>query len=170
EELTTETGLDDLISIDIDDRYYDSEGDIPYFEQLLNEDTSSDVSLALSPTESSSLVLPLPDPKQICLREVERFDPFFSLTQSGEETRVMEIPSFGFHHMASPCPAAYSPKEVMYCYYHPHLTSGDGFDTPRTKKFEESQARDSNKNKRFSGGNPCSLLLSIFLSNNIILV
>ncbi|GJY91575.1 putative ribonuclease H-like domain-containing protein [Tanacetum coccineum] len=30
--------------------------------------------------------------------------------------------------MPSPRPAAYSPKEVMYRYYHPHLTSGDGFD------------------------------------------
>ncbi|GKE56970.1 hypothetical protein Tco_1496155 [Tanacetum coccineum] len=30
--------------------------------------------------ESSLLVTPLPDPKKICLREVERFDPFFSLT------------------------------------------------------------------------------------------
>ncbi|GJU20763.1 retrovirus-related pol polyprotein from transposon TNT 1-94 [Tanacetum coccineum] len=55
--------LDDSIPIKIDDRYYDSEGDILYFEQLLNEDTSSDVSQALLPTESSSLVLPLPDPK-----------------------------------------------------------------------------------------------------------
>ncbi|GJS73052.1 hypothetical protein Tco_0705893 [Tanacetum coccineum] len=62
------------------------------------------------------------------LREVERFDPYFSLTQSGGKTRVMETPSFGFHHMPSPRPAAYSPKEVMYRYYHPHLTSGDGFD------------------------------------------
>ncbi|GJR76196.1 hypothetical protein Tco_0088561 [Tanacetum coccineum] len=77
--------------------------------------------------ESSLLVTPLPDPKQICLREVERFNPFFSLTQSGEMTRVMETPSFGFHHMPSPRPVAYSPKEVMYCYYHPHLTMGDGF-------------------------------------------
>ncbi|GKA91138.1 hypothetical protein Tco_0813008 [Tanacetum coccineum] len=108
--------------------YHDSEGDILYFKQLLNEDTSSDVSQALLPTESSSLVPPLPDPKQICLREVERFDPFFSLTQSGGKTRVMETPSFSSHHMPSPRPAAYSPKEVMYCYYHPHLTSGDGFD------------------------------------------
>ncbi|GJY41570.1 hypothetical protein Tco_0428840 [Tanacetum coccineum] len=78
--------------------------------------------------ESSLLVTPLPDPKKICLREVERFDPFFTLTQSGGKTRVMETPSFGFHHMPSPCPVAYSPKEVMYCYYHPHLTLGDGFD------------------------------------------
>ncbi|GJW30784.1 hypothetical protein Tco_0047659 [Tanacetum coccineum] len=92
-----------------DSMYYDSEGDILYFEQLLNEDTSSNVSQALLPTESSSLVPPLPDPKQICLREVKRFDPFFSLTQSGGKTRVMETPSFSFHHMPSPCPAAYSP-------------------------------------------------------------
>ncbi|GKB14469.1 hypothetical protein Tco_0848392 [Tanacetum coccineum] len=80
EELTTEIGLDDSILTEIDDGYYDLEGDILYFEKLLNEDTSSDVSPALLPTESSSLVLPLPDTKQICLREVERFDPFFSLT------------------------------------------------------------------------------------------
>ncbi|GJX54056.1 hypothetical protein Tco_0282425 [Tanacetum coccineum] len=126
--------LDDLIPTEIDDRYHDSEGDILYFEQLLNEDTSFDVSPTLLPTKSSSLDLPLPDPKQICLREVERFDPFFSLTQSGGKTRVMETPSFGFHHMPSPRPAAYSPKEVMYRYYHPHLTSGDGFD-PEIKRL-----------------------------------
>ncbi|GJZ35289.1 hypothetical protein Tco_0581106 [Tanacetum coccineum] len=83
EELIAEFGLDDSIPTKIDDRYYDSEGDILYFEQFLNEDTSSDVSQALLPTESSLLVSPLPDPKHICLREVERFDPFFSLTQLG---------------------------------------------------------------------------------------
>ncbi|GJY90095.1 hypothetical protein Tco_0505291 [Tanacetum coccineum] len=47
----------------------------------------------------------------------------------GRKTRVMETPSFGFHHMPSPRPAAYSPTEVMCRFYHPHLTSGDGFDT-----------------------------------------
>ncbi|GJT92504.1 hypothetical protein Tco_1081349 [Tanacetum coccineum] len=103
EELIAEFGLDDSIPIEIDDRYHDSE-------------------------ESSSLYLLLPDPKQICLRELERFDSFFSLTQSGGKTRVIETPSFGFHQMPSPRPAAYLPKEVMYCYYHPQLTSGDGFD------------------------------------------
>ncbi|GJV64528.1 hypothetical protein Tco_1475356 [Tanacetum coccineum] len=72
--------LDDSIPIEIDDRCHDSEGDILYFEQLLNEDTSSDVSPTLLHPESSLLDLPLPDPKQICLREMERFDPFFSLT------------------------------------------------------------------------------------------
>ncbi|GKF90468.1 hypothetical protein Tco_0274169, partial [Tanacetum coccineum] len=50
EELIIEIGLDDLIPSGINDRYYDSEGDILYFEQLLNEDTSIDVSLALLPT------------------------------------------------------------------------------------------------------------------------
>ncbi|GJX31476.1 hypothetical protein Tco_0241331 [Tanacetum coccineum] len=82
--------------------------------------------------ESTQLVTPLPDSKEISLREVEIFDPFISLTQSGEKTRVMETSSFGFHHMPLPRPAAYSPKEVMYCYYHIHLTSGDGFD-PKIK-------------------------------------
>nr|GEW85541.1 hypothetical protein [Tanacetum cinerariifolium] len=38
--------------------------------------------------ESSLLVTPLPALKQLSLREVERFDLFFSLTQSGEEMRV----------------------------------------------------------------------------------
>ncbi|GJS34946.1 hypothetical protein Tco_0533328 [Tanacetum coccineum] len=128
DELIAEFCLDDSIPTEIDDRYHDSKGDILYFKKLLNEDTSSNVSPTLLPTESSSLDLPLPDLKQICLREVERFDPFFSLTQSGGKTRVMKTPSFGFHHMPSPRPAAYSPTEVMYCYYHPHLTSGDGFD------------------------------------------
>ncbi|GKA47304.1 hypothetical protein Tco_0740187 [Tanacetum coccineum] len=119
---------DDLETLLTGDRYYDSEGDTLYFEQLLNEDSSSDVSPVLLPTESSLLVPPLPDPKQICLREVERFDPFFSLTQSGGTTRVVETSSLGFHHMPSPRPAAYSPKEVMYHFYHPHHTLGDGFD------------------------------------------
>ncbi|GJR77012.1 hypothetical protein Tco_0089377 [Tanacetum coccineum] len=109
EKLTTEIGLDDSIPTKIDE-------------------SSSVVSPAFLPTESSLLVTPPPDLKQICLREVERFDPLFSQTQSGEKTRVIKTTSFGFHHMPSPRPAAYSPKEVMYRYYHPHLTSGDGFD------------------------------------------
>ncbi|GJX78144.1 hypothetical protein Tco_0324955 [Tanacetum coccineum] len=86
--------------------------------------------------ESTLLVTPFLDSKEISLREVERFDLFFSVTQSGEKKRVMETPSFGFHHMPSPRPAAYSLKEVMYCYYHPHLTSGDGFD-PESKSTRD---------------------------------
>ncbi|GKA83781.1 hypothetical protein Tco_0805376 [Tanacetum coccineum] len=90
-------------------------------------DSDSDLGLDLGLSE---IVVPLPSIKKtdIRLREVERFDLFFSLTQSSEETRVMETPSFGFHHMPSPRPAAYSPTEVMYRFYHPHLTLGDGFD------------------------------------------
>nr|GEW13380.1 hypothetical protein [Tanacetum cinerariifolium] len=50
EELIDEFGLDDSIPTEIDDMYHDSEGDILYFEQLLDEDTSFDVSPALLPT------------------------------------------------------------------------------------------------------------------------
>ncbi|GKB76723.1 hypothetical protein Tco_0943618 [Tanacetum coccineum] len=39
EELIAEFGLDDSIPTKIDDRYHDSDGDILYFEHLLNEDT-----------------------------------------------------------------------------------------------------------------------------------
>ncbi|GJS61161.1 hypothetical protein Tco_0655945 [Tanacetum coccineum] len=53
--------------------------------------------------ESSLLVTPLPNPKQICLREVERFDHFFSLTQSGE--RLGERPILLFFIIAITRPA-----------------------------------------------------------------
>nr|GEV63787.1 hypothetical protein [Tanacetum cinerariifolium] len=139
EDLTAEIDLDNSIQTKIDDGYYDSEGDILFLGHLLIEETFFDHTHALLPKESTLLVISLLDPKQIFLKEVERFDPFFSLTQLGNVTRVMETLSLGFHHMPSPRPAAYSP-------------------------------RDSNKNKRFSRGNPCSLLFSIFLSINNILV
>nr|GEY06614.1 hypothetical protein [Tanacetum cinerariifolium] len=74
-ELVAEISLDDSIPIGIDDRYYNLEGDILFFKQFLNEDTSFDVTPALLPIDSSSLVLPPPNPGQVCLREVERFDP-----------------------------------------------------------------------------------------------
>nr|GEX16809.1 hypothetical protein [Tanacetum cinerariifolium] len=109
--------------------------DIEELERLLADNHEFEDIISLDPhkstpvnDESSLLVTPLLDPKQICLREMKRFDHFFSLTQSGGKRRVIETPSFGFHHMPSPRPAAYSPKVVMYCCYHPHLTSGDGFD------------------------------------------
>nr|GEZ33222.1 hypothetical protein [Tanacetum cinerariifolium] len=50
EELNVKFSLDNLIPTEIYDMYHDSEGDILYFEQLLNADTSSDVSSALLPT------------------------------------------------------------------------------------------------------------------------
>ncbi|GKA02855.1 hypothetical protein Tco_0675636 [Tanacetum coccineum] len=64
----------------------------------------------------------------ILLSEVERLILSSFDTEMGGTTRVMETLSFGFYHMPSPRPDAYSPKEVMYPYYHLHLTSGDGFD------------------------------------------
>ncbi|GKF31548.1 hypothetical protein Tco_0101346, partial [Tanacetum coccineum] len=127
-ELTTEIGLDDSILTEIDDGYYNLDGDILFLEHLLIEETFSDPTPAVLPKKPTLLVTLPPASKQFSLREVERFDPFFSLTQSGKKTRVMKTPSFGFHHMPSPRPAAYSLKEVMYRYYHPHLTPGDGFD------------------------------------------
>nr|GEU77088.1 DNA helicase [Tanacetum cinerariifolium] len=107
--------------IDFNPRDIETNDLISEFEDISNLDPFE---LTLVIDESPLLVTPLPDPKQIYLREVERFDHFFSLTQSGGKTRVIETSSFSFHHMPSPRPAAYSPTEVMYCYYHPHLTPG----------------------------------------------
>ncbi|GJX31477.1 hypothetical protein Tco_0241332 [Tanacetum coccineum] len=73
--------------------------------------------------------------------EYDRF--YFDLEDISEKTRVMETSSFGFHHMPLPHPAAYSPKEVMYCYYHPHLTSGDGFDPKSKNPFVEIPSDES---------------------------
>ncbi|GKB10302.1 hypothetical protein Tco_0844225, partial [Tanacetum coccineum] len=87
------------------------------YDNLLFDEDFEDIS-SLDPPESTSvidestfLVTPLPDSKKFSLGEVERFDPFFSLTQSGGTKRVMETSSLCFHHMPSPRPAAYSPKE-----------------------------------------------------------
>ncbi|GJZ50883.1 hypothetical protein Tco_0605398 [Tanacetum coccineum] len=49
EEFTAEIGLDDLISTEIDDGYYDSEGDILFLEHLLIEETFSDPTPAVLP-------------------------------------------------------------------------------------------------------------------------
>nr|GEU31330.1 hypothetical protein [Tanacetum cinerariifolium] len=99
EELTTEIGLDDSIPTQIDDGYYDSEGDILFLEYLLIEETFSNRTPVVLPKKSTLLIQQPPASKQFSLREVERFDPFFSLTQLGGKTRVMKTPSFGFHHM-----------------------------------------------------------------------
>ncbi|GKA84449.1 reverse transcriptase domain-containing protein [Tanacetum coccineum] len=100
--------FDDNFTLRIDNKIFDDD-----FRDLCSLDP-----LKPTPLLDESILLvtplpdPLPDPEQICLREVERFDPFFSLTQSRGTTRVMETPSFGFHHMPSPRPAACSPKET----------------------------------------------------------
>ncbi|GJS04890.1 reverse transcriptase domain-containing protein [Tanacetum coccineum] len=80
------------------------------------EDISSLEPLESTPVidESSLLVTPPPASKQLSLREVQRFDLFFSLTQSCGKTRVVETSFFGFHHMPSPRPAAYSRTELGF--------------------------------------------------------
>nr|GEX10199.1 NAC domain-containing protein [Tanacetum cinerariifolium] len=86
EELTTDIGLDDSIPTKIDDRYYDSKGDILFLEHLLIEETFSDPTPAVLP-KKSTLVTPPPASKQFSLKKVDIFDPFFSLTQSDGKTR-----------------------------------------------------------------------------------
>nr|GEX89677.1 NAC domain-containing protein [Tanacetum cinerariifolium] len=55
--------------------------DNPLFDEEFKDISSLDPpESTLVIDDSSLLVTPLPDPKQICLRKVERFDPFFSLT------------------------------------------------------------------------------------------
>ncbi|GJS09188.1 hypothetical protein Tco_0365984 [Tanacetum coccineum] len=93
------SSVDDLVPISRESE--DHHETMTLYEELIAEigltiqshgindrDTTSDVfRIIVYPTESaSSLNLPLPDPKKIYLRDVEIFDPFFSLTQS-------EIPS-----------------------------------------------------------------------------
>ncbi|GJW49852.1 hypothetical protein Tco_0091203 [Tanacetum coccineum] len=61
--------------------------DNPLFDEEFKDISSLDPPKStLVIDESSLLVTPLPDPEQICLGGVERFDPFFSLTQSGDMT------------------------------------------------------------------------------------
>ncbi|GJZ54747.1 hypothetical protein Tco_0609940 [Tanacetum coccineum] len=105
--------------------------DIDHIEEKSSGNTTSHSDISLLEYESfhfdlSIDPLPFPDRSDSHLEkfadelayiisppeEVKRFDPFFSLTQSGEKTRVMETPSFGFHHMLSSLPAAYSPTKV----------------------------------------------------------
>ncbi|GJU01298.1 hypothetical protein Tco_1111636 [Tanacetum coccineum] len=106
----------------------------------------------LDPLESTlvidecTLVVTSPlDFKQISLREVERFDSFFSLTRSGEIMKVMETSSLGFHHMSSSRPTAYSLKVVLYRFYLPNLTLGDRYAFEPRRKIpldrEDSRAR-----------------------------
>nr|GFB52367.1 hypothetical protein [Tanacetum cinerariifolium] len=113
-----------------------------HLDTLLTEDREIDFNPIRDIEELENLLADNPVPVlrvfDAPLGEVERSDLFFSLTQSGEKTRVMETPSFGFHHMPPPHPAAYSPKEVMYCFYHPHLTSGVRFDHELRRGVERS--------------------------------
>ncbi|GJY03521.1 hypothetical protein Tco_0369461 [Tanacetum coccineum] len=64
--------FDDNYSLIIDNKVFDDN-----IEDLSSLDPHKATPLVYV---SILLVTPFPDPKQICLREVERFDPFFSLT------------------------------------------------------------------------------------------
>ncbi|GKE32952.1 hypothetical protein Tco_1452274 [Tanacetum coccineum] len=89
----------------------------PLFDEEFEDISSLDPSESTQVmNESTILVTPPLASKKLSLREVKRFDPFFSLTQSGGTTRMMETFSSGFHHIPSPRLATYSPNEVMYRY------------------------------------------------------
>ncbi|GJX89541.1 hypothetical protein Tco_0341555 [Tanacetum coccineum] len=123
--------FDDNYSLIIDNKIFDDDS-----KDLCSLDPLRSIPLI---DESILLVTPLPDPKQICSREVERFDPFFSLTQSGDMTWVMERPFYRFHHMPLPRQVAYSPKVVMYRYFHPNLILNDGLSLNLEIPFDESK-------------------------------
>nr|GEZ92800.1 hypothetical protein [Tanacetum cinerariifolium] len=78
----------------------------------------------------------------ICLREVEIFDHFFSLTRSGGKTRVMETPSFGFHHMPSPRPDAYSHTETDRRYIRLEIDVVRGQRTTYKPELQERQSAE----------------------------
>nr|GFA25141.1 NAC domain-containing protein [Tanacetum cinerariifolium] len=104
-----ESGVDDLVLIPKESEKTSRMMILSEFEDISSLDP---IKFTLVIDEPPLLVITPPASKQFSLREVDRFDPFFSLTQSGGMTRVMETPSFGFYHMPSPRPAAYSPKEL----------------------------------------------------------
>ncbi|GKD27858.1 hypothetical protein Tco_1234072 [Tanacetum coccineum] len=84
--------FDDNFPLRIDNKIFDDD-----FEDLCSLDPLKATPLL---DESILLVIPLSDPKQICLREVERFDPFFSLTQSGGNDEGDGDPFFWFSSYA----------------------------------------------------------------------
>ncbi|GJT44764.1 hypothetical protein Tco_0953479 [Tanacetum coccineum] len=69
------------------------------------------------------------------------------LLSSGSEDTIFD-PGISTFHFSSLKQVAYeNPIVIFYSFV----------SAPKTKEFGESQARDSHKNKRFSGGNPCLL-------------
>ncbi|GJU84095.1 hypothetical protein Tco_1291641 [Tanacetum coccineum] len=75
--------------------------------------------------------------------------PFLS---SGSEDLIF-YPGISAYSFYSLDPVAYeSPMKIFR----------SSVSAPRTKEFGESQARDSYKNKHFSGGNPCFYLIFLF--------
>ncbi|GJW00856.1 hypothetical protein Tco_1556107 [Tanacetum coccineum] len=135
EELTAKIGLDDSIPPKIDDAYYDSEGDILFLEHLLIEETFSDPTLAAVSNlkRPPYLLHHFPILRKFLYGEWKDLIFFFFLRHKVGRGRIlgeMETPaclSCFIIHMHRPV-LLHTSKEVMYRYYHPHLTSGDGFD------------------------------------------
>nr|GEU47387.1 NAC domain-containing protein [Tanacetum cinerariifolium] len=82
--------FDDNFTLRIKNKIFDDD-----FEDLSSLDPLKATPLI---NEYILLITPLSDANQICLREVERFDLFFSLTQSGDMTWVMKRPSYRLPH------------------------------------------------------------------------
>ncbi|GJU41194.1 hypothetical protein Tco_1194151 [Tanacetum coccineum] len=176
--------LDIDVSTDIEDGYHDSKGDIIYLECLLIKDTTHnlppEVFLDIDPKSLNDepdfddlkskvkvfnpgihekiisptyVRLPFEDRHYFSLTFVFKiFLPFLTylvvslpLLSSGSEDLIFDhgISAYSFYYLE---PAAYESPMMIF---HSSISAS------RTKEFGESQARDSHKNKRFSGGNPC---------------
>ncbi|GJZ33595.1 hypothetical protein Tco_0579031 [Tanacetum coccineum] len=73
------------------------------------------------------------------------------LHQVSQSSREMKSQQQYGSNLSFPYPLA---NHGVYCYSHLHLISSEGRNTLLLGKYGWSQARDSNKNKRFVGGTP----------------
>ncbi|GJS50416.1 ribonuclease H-like domain-containing protein [Tanacetum coccineum] len=131
------------VSMDFEDDYYDSVGDIIYLESLLIKDTIPNLPPEVFLDRDPKSLEDEPD-KDDLKNIVKVFDPrihekIISPTNVRSEDTIFDpgISAFSF----------YSLEPVV---------------SHRSGTFMESQARDSHKNKRFLGGNPCFYLLFLF--------
>ncbi|GJW55499.1 hypothetical protein Tco_0099584 [Tanacetum coccineum] len=130
--------LDMDISTNIENGYHDSEGDIIYLESLLIDDTSPNLPPEVFLDHDPRSLKDEPDNDDL-MTEDKVFDP-------GSEDTIFDpdIPLSFFYFI-----------KARWAYENPIVIFPFSVSAPRTKEFGESQARDSHKNKRFSGGNPC---------------
>ncbi|GKB35103.1 hypothetical protein Tco_0880045 [Tanacetum coccineum] len=174
--------LDIDISMDIEDGYHDSEGDIIYLESLLNlppkvfldHDPKSlsdindlkimvrvfDPGIRMENFSPTYVSLPFEDRHYLPLTYIIRiFLLYFTYPvespfplSSGSEDIIFD-PGISAFHFSSLEPVAYEyPMEVC---------SSTCF-VPNITMIWGSQARGSHKNKRFVGGNPCLSLVVVY--------
>ncbi|GKB84135.1 hypothetical protein Tco_0956407 [Tanacetum coccineum] len=155
------------------DGYYNSKGDIIYLESLLINDNipylPPEVFLDHDPKSlndepniddlkiKKNVRITFEDRHYLFLTFVIKiFLPFLTypvnsllLFSSGSKDTIFDpgISAYSFYSLE---PVAY---ESPMTFFHSSVS------VSRTKEFGVSQARDSHKNKRFSGGNPCFYLL-----------